>query len=131
MPIKSLEELKKIRDEHVRKVKLRDNGEADENTVEVLVGMATCGIAAGSRDVLNELVSVVSEKAIDHVKVIQVGCMGYCHSEPTVQINMPGKEPIIYGNVDKAFVKEIVEKHILGGEILDDHVLIKTFNSAL
>lgn len=131
MPIKSLEELKKIRDEHVRKVKLRDNGEADENTVEVLVGMATCGIAAGSRDVLNELVSVVSEKGIDHVKVIQVGCMGYCHSEPTVQINMPGKEPIIYGNVDKAFVKEIVEKHILGGEILDDHVLIKTFNSAL
>ncbi len=131
MPIKSLEELKKIRDEHVRKVKLRDNGEADESTVEVLVGMATCGIAAGSRDVLNELVSVVSEKAIDHVKVIQVGCMGYCHSEPTVQINMPGKEPIIYGNVDKAFVKEIVEKHILGGEILDDHVLIKTFNSAL
>lgn len=131
MPIKSLEELKKLREEHVKKVKLRGTGESDEATIEILVGMATCGIAAGSRDVLNELVSVIATKDIDHVKVIQVGCMGYCHSEPTVQINMPGKEPVIYGKVDKAFVTDIVEKHIIGGEILDDHVLIKTFNSAL
>lgn len=131
MPIKSLEELKKIREEHVKKVKLRGTGESEDNTVEILVGMATCGIAAGSRDVLNELVSIINEKDIENVKVIQVGCMGYCHSEPTVQINEPGKEPVIYGKVDKTFVKEIVEKHIIGGEILDDHVLIKTFNSAL
>ena len=67
----------------------------------------------------------------DHIKVVQVGCMGYCHSEPTVQINMPGREPLIYGNVDKAFVIDILEKHIQAGQILDDHVLIKTFNSAL
>lgn len=131
MPIKSLEELKKIRDEHVKKVKLRGTGESDDNTIEVLVGMATCGIAAGSRDVLNALVSVINEKDIDNVKIVQVGCMGYCHSEPTVQVNVPGKEPVIYGNVDVKFVDDIVEGHILGGTILDDHVLIKTFDSAL
>jgi NADP-reducing hydrogenase subunit HndB len=80
---------------------------------------------------LNELVDLVSEKGLDNIKVIQVGCMGYCHSEPTVQINMPGKEPIIYGNVKGDVVKKLIDQHILGGEILDDLVLIKTFNSAL
>lgn len=131
MSVKSLEELKRIRDEHIKKVKLRESGESDEKTIEILVGMATCGIAAGSREVLNELVKQISEKGIDHIKVVQVGCMGYCHSEPTVQINMSGHEPTIYGNVDKAFVVDILEKHISLGEILDDHVLIKTYHSAL
>ncbi len=131
MSVKSLEELKKIREDHMKKVKLRETGDSDEPTIEILVGMATCGIAAGSREVLNELVTQISNKGIDHIKVVQVGCMGYCHSEPTVQINMPGKEPMIYGNVDKAFVNDILEKHILAGQILDDHVLIKTYNSAL
>lgn len=131
MSVKSLEELKKIRENHMKKVKLRETGDSDEPTIEILVGMATCGIAAGSREVLNELVTQISNKGIDHIKVVQVGCMGYCHSEPTVQINMPGKEPMIYGNVDKAFVNDILEKHILAGQILDDHVLIKTYNSAL
>lgn len=131
MSVKSLEELKKIREDHMKKVKLRETGDSDEPTIEILVGMATCGIAAGSREVLNELVTQISNRGIDHIKVVQVGCMGYCHSEPTVQINMPGKEPMIYGNVDKAFVNDILEKHILAGQILDDHVLIKTYNSAL
>ncbi len=131
MSVKSLEELKKIREDHMKKVKLRETGDSDEPTIEILVGMATCGIAAGSREVLNELVTQISNKGIDHIKVVQVGCMGYCHSEPTVQINMPGKEPMIYGNVDKAFVNDILEKHVLAGQILDDHVLIKTYNSAL
>jgi len=80
---------------------------------------------------MNELVTQITENGIDHIKVVQVGCMGYCHSEPTVQINMPGHEPTIYGNVDKAFVADILNKHIKTGEILDDHVLIKTYHSAL
>lgn len=131
MSVKSLEELKKIREDHIKKVKLRETGESEDQTIEILVGMATCGIAAGSREVMNELVTQITEKDIDHIKVVQVGCMGYCHSEPTVQINMPGHEPTIYGNVDKAFVADILNKHIKNGEILDDHVLIKTYHSAL
>lgn len=131
MPIKSLDELKKIRDNQIKKVKLRESGDSEDQTIEILVGMATCGIAAGSREVLNELVSIISAESIDHIKVVQVGCMGYCHSEPTVQVNVPGKQPIIYGNVDKATAKDIIEKYIKQGIIIDDHVLIKTFNSAL
>jgi len=131
MSVKSLEELKKIREDHIKKVKLRETGESEDQTIEILVGMATCGIAAGSREVMNELVTQLTENNIDHIKVIQVGCMGYCHSEPTVQINMPGHEPTIYGNVDKAFVADILNKHIKNGEILDDHVLIKTYHNAL
>jgi len=131
MGVKTLEELRKIREDQIKKVKLRESGQSDDETIEILVGMATCGIAAGSRDVLNELVSLITQKGIDHIKVVQVGCMGYCHSEPTVQINMPGHEPTIYGNVDKAFVSEIIDRHVVNGEILDDHVLIKTYNSAL
>jgi NADP-reducing hydrogenase subunit HndB len=131
MSVKSLEELKKIREDHIKKVKLRETGESEDQTIEILVGMATCGIAAGSREVMNELVTQITENGIDHIKVVQVGCMGYCHSEPTVQINMPGHEPTIYGNVDKAFVADILNKHIKNGEILDDHVLIKTYHSAL
>ena len=131
MSVKSLEELKKIREDHIKKVKLRETGESEDQTIEILVGMATCGLAAGSREVMNELVKQLTENNIDHIKVIQVGCMGYCHSEPTVQINMPGHEPTIYGNVDKAFVADILNKHIKNGEILDDHVLIKTYHNAL
>ncbi len=131
MPIKSLEELKAIRDDHLKKVKLRDSGESDDQQIEILIGMATCGIAAGAREVLNAFVDEINDSSQDNIKVIPVGCMGYCHSEPTVQINMPGKEPIIYGNIKPADVKVILEKHIAGGEILDDHVLIKTYNSAL
>lgn len=131
MPVKSLDELKKIREDQIKKVKLRESGESDDKTIEILVGMATCGIAAGSREVLNELVTQITNKGIDHIKVVQVGCMGYCHSEPTVQVNMPGHEPTIYGNVDKAFVSDILEQHIEKGKILDDHVLIKTYQSAL
>lgn len=131
MSVKSLEELKRIREDHIKKVKLRESGESEDQTIEILVGMATCGIAAGSREVMNELVAQITENGIDHIKVIQVGCMGYCHSEPTVQVNMPGHEPTIYGNVDKAFVADILNKHIKNGEILDDHVLIKTYHNAL
>lgn len=131
MSVKSLEELKKIREDHIKKVKLRETGESEDQTIEILVGMATCGIAAGSREVMNELITQLTENNLDHIKVIQVGCMGYCHSEPTVQINMPGHEPTIYGNVDKAFVADILNKHIKNGEILDDHVLIKTYHNAL
>ncbi|MBM7562040.1 (2Fe-2S) ferredoxin domain-containing protein [Fusibacter tunisiensis] len=131
MPVKSLEELKKIREAHIKKVKLRASGESADQTIEILVGMATCGIAAGSRDVLNAFIDLIDEKSLTDIKVIQVGCMGYCHSEPTVQVNIPGKEPIIYGNVKGDVVEIILDEHIQNGNILDNYVLIKTFNSAL
>ncbi|MCT4633345.1 MAG: (2Fe-2S) ferredoxin domain-containing protein [Firmicutes bacterium] len=130
MPVKSLDELKKIREESLRKVNLRETGENAGETIELLVGMATCGIAAGARETLSALIDEISKKDLDNVKVVQVGCLGYCHSEPTVQVNIPGKEPILYGNVDMEKAREIIEKHVIGGNLLEDSILINTFSKA-
>lgn len=130
MPVKSLEELKKIREESLRKVNLRETGEDAGEVVELLVGMATCGIAAGARETLSALLDEISAKELENVRVIQVGCLGYCHSEPTVQVNIPGKEPILYGNVNVEKAKEIIDKHVIGGNLLEDSILINTFSKA-
>jgi NADP-reducing hydrogenase subunit HndB len=130
MKIKSLDELKKLRDESVKKVNLRETGEDAGETIELLVGMATCGIAAGARETLKALMDEVTEKGLSNVKLIQVGCLGFCHSEPTVQLNMPGQEPILYGNVDAIVAKKIVDNHIINGKMIDNHILIKSFDKA-
>lgn len=129
MPVKSLDELLKIRENSKKKVNLRESGGGGEE-VELLVGMATCGIAAGARETLSALLDEIDQRELSDVKVIQVGCLGYCHSEPTVQVNVPGEEPVIYGNVDDARAREIIEKHVIGKDLLDDAILIKTFNKA-
>lgn len=130
MKIKSLDELKRIREESVKKVNLRETGEDAGNTIELLVGMATCGIAAGARETLKALMDEVKEKDLQNVKLVQVGCLGFCHSEPTVQLNMPGQEPILYGNVDEETAKKIVDDHIINGKMVDNHILIKSFDKA-
>jgi len=125
MSIKSLEELRKLREETKGKVSLRKEGEGE--CIELMVGMATCGIAAGARTTLNALLDEIQNKNIDNVKIIQVGCLGYCHSEPIVQVNEPGKESIIYGNVDDKRAREIINKHIINHELIDDAIIIETY----
>ncbi len=129
MPVKSLDELLKIRENSKKKVNLRESGGGGEE-IELLVGMATCGIAAGARETLSALLDEINKRELGDVKVIQVGCLGYCHSEPTVQVNVPGEEPVIYGNVDDTRAREIIEKHVIEKDLLDDAILIKTFNKA-
>lgn len=130
MPIKSLDELKKIREASIKKVNLRESGENGEDVVELMVGMATCGIAAGARETLNAILDEIEAKGLSNIRVVQVGCMGYCHSEPTVQVNVPGNEPILYGNVNETVAKDIIDKHIGNGELLDENILIRTFEKA-
>ncbi|KXG74093.1 (2Fe-2S) ferredoxin domain-containing protein [Thermotalea metallivorans] len=130
MKIKSLEELRKIRQESLEKIKLREHGETVENRIEILVGMATCGISSGARETLNAFVDEIAKEKLDNVKVIPVGCIGYCHAEPTVQVNMPGKKPVFYGNVKKNRVHEILEKHIKGGEPVESLILPVDFERA-
>lgn len=130
MKIKSLEELRKIRQESLERIKLREHGETIENRIEILVGMATCGISSGARETLNAFVDEIAKEKLDNVKVIPVGCIGYCHAEPTVQVNMPGKKPVLYGNVKKNRVHEIIEKHIKGGEPVESLVLHVDFERA-
>lgn len=129
MKIKSLEELKKIREESKGGVNLR-HGEATGEKIEVLVGMATCGISSGARETLNAFVEEISQEKLDNVKVVPVGCIGYCHSEPTVQVNVPGQKPVLYGNITEDKVHAIVEKHIKEGKPLLNLTLDVNFERA-
>ena len=130
MKIKSLDELQKIREEYQQKVSLRRSGEGTGDKVEILIGMATCGISSGARETLNSFVEELKNQGMDNVRVVTVGCIGYCHSEPTVQINMPGRAPVLYGNVKKEKVRDIVEKHIKGGKPVENLMIEANFERA-
>ncbi len=130
MGIKSLEDLKRIREESLKKVNLRETAKEGEEVFEIMVGMATCGIAAGARVTLESLLDEISKQNLENIRVVQVGCLGYCHSEPLVQINQPGKEPVLYGNVNDQKARDIINKHILNNELLDDSIINISFDKA-
>ena len=130
MSIKSMDELRKIREEHKNKVSLRQTGDNSEEKIEILIGMATCGISSGARETLNAFIEEINNQGLENIKVITVGCIGYCHSEPTVQVNMPGQKPVLYGNVKKDKVPGIINSHIKGGQPLDELVLKVDFERA-
>ncbi|KAB3530471.1 (2Fe-2S) ferredoxin domain-containing protein [Alkaliphilus pronyensis] len=117
MKIKSLDQLKKIREESMGRVNLR-HGEAKGDFIEILVGMGTCGISSGARETLNAFVKEIEKEKLENVKVVSVGCIGYCHSEPTVQVNIPGHKPVFYGNITEDKVSSIVKSHIIKGEVV-------------
>ena len=116
--ITSLADLKKIKDQVQSKLRLRENSDAAENLVQIKVGMATCGIASGAKDIMTFLIEETEHLAIDAV-ISQTGCMGYCYAEPTIEVTLPGKEPVVFGHVDKAKAREIIDKYIIKGEMVD------------
>jgi NADP-reducing hydrogenase subunit HndB len=116
--IKSLADLKKLQSEVQSKIKLRENSESPENLVQIKVSMATCGIASGAKDTMNYMIEELDHQGIDAV-VTQTGCMGYCYAEPTIELTIPGKEPVVYGFVNKTKAQEIIEKHIKLNEMVD------------
>ena len=119
----TLDELRKLRESKKTDIQRR---EAEGKEIHVIVGMGTCGIAAGAKGTLDAFITALDEnKLVDKVMVRQTGCMGLCHSEPTVEVISPGMPNVIYGTVDAATAKEIVTKHILGHELLDNHILNK------
>ena len=130
MAIKSLEELRALRDSLKNSVDLREKGESVEGITEVLIGMGTSGIATGARDTLNALLEVLENKKLDNVKVIAVGDLGQSILEPTVQINIPGREPVIYGKMTSDKVEELVQKVIVENGHLDEDLVIPTFVKA-
>ena len=115
----TLSDLKKLRDQKTAEMNPRDTA---NKTAQIIVGMGTCGIAAGAKETFGALVDTLAEKNLTNVLVRQTGCMGLCHSEPTVEVVVPGMPAVIYGNVDVATAKEIVEKHVIGHQLLDAHI---------
>jgi NADP-reducing hydrogenase subunit HndB len=116
--IRSLADLKKIRDEKNKGVELRKRGEDADKLVQVKVAMATCGIASGAKETMEFLADSLEKRGVEAV-VTQTGCMGYCYAEPTIEVTLPGKDPIVFGNVNIKKADEIIEKYIKGGELVD------------
>ena len=111
--MKTLEELSAIRDRMKGKVALRE-GSSD---VRIVVGMATCGIAAGARPVLNTFVEEVNNAGMTgDVTVTQTGCIGICQYEPVVEVYKAGEEKVTYVKMTSEKAKEVMEKHIKGGK---------------
>lgn len=118
--MKSLAELAAIREKMQNKVILRE-GTA---TTRVVVGMATCGIAAGARPVLNAFADGVNQNHLmDKVTVTQTGCIGICQYEPVAEVFEEGKEKVTYVKLDAQKVAEIVEKHLLGGQVVTEYTI--------
>lgn len=116
--IKSLADLKKKRDELKSTMSLRENGNNAENLVQVKVAMATCGIAAGAKEVMEVIISECKKRSIPAV-VTQTGCMGYCYAEPTIEVTKPGHDPIVFGYVTPKKAEDIVDKYIINNELVD------------
>ncbi len=117
--IKSLEELMQIKKNVQDKVELREKGDNIENLIQVRVAMATCGIAAGAREIMDYMVQESYRQGLDNVVVTQSGCMGYCYAEPTLEVTLPGEEPVVFGDVTEEKAKEIIEKYLKNGELVD------------
>ncbi len=117
--IKSLEELMKIKADVQNKVDLREKGENIENLIQVRVAMATCGIAAGAREIMDFIIEDTHKEGIENVVVTQTGCMGYCYAEPTIEVTLPGKEPVVFGDVTEEKAKEIIDKYMKNGDLVD------------
>lgn len=130
MAIKSLEELRALRASLKESIDLREKGESTSGIIEVLIGMGTCGIAAGARDTFNELLNVIEKKELQNIRVISVGCLGQCTLEPTVQVNIPGQQPVIYGKITEQRVSELVDKVIIQKGHLEENLVIPTFTKA-
>ena len=118
--MKSLAELQAIRDKMKSKVVIREGS----GQIRVVVGMATCGIAAGARPVLNAFVEAVNaENLTDTVTVSQTGCIGICQYEPVVEILEAGKEKVTYVKMTPEKVKAVVEKHLKGGNVVSEFTI--------
>ena len=119
--MKSLEELKAIRDRMKNQVELRAE---DSDSIRVVVGMATCGIAAGARPVLTAFSNLVQEKGLHNVMVTQTGCIGMCAYEPIVEVLAPGKEKVTYVKMTPEKAKEVFEQHLGGGKVVTKYTVL-------
>ena len=124
--MKSLAELSAIREKMKNQVASRAN---DLDGTKIIVGMATCGIAAGARPVLNAFVEAVAESKIENVTVAQTGCIGICQYEPVVEVVEPGKEKVTYVKMTPEKVEKVLKEHIKGGKIVQEYTVTNAQNA--
>lgn len=118
--MKSLEELAAIRDKMKQTVSTR---EAGHDSKRVVVGMATCGIAAGARPVLNEFVKMIAEENLTDVRVSQTGCIGICQYEPVAEVYVGDEQKVTYVKLTPEKADRIVAQHLKGGKIVTEYTI--------
>lgn len=118
--MKSLAELQALRDEMKGKIGVRHD---NDSHVRIVVGMATCGIAAGARPVLQAFTDEVAKRSLSDVSVQQTGCIGICQFEPVVEVYMPGQEKVTYVKVTPGMVPNIVANHIVNGSPVAEYTI--------
>ncbi len=117
--MKSLEELAKIREEALKKVDIRH----DREGTRIVVGMATCGIAAGARPVLMALVEEVKKRNLQETIVSQTGCIGVCRLEPIIEVYRPGQEKVTYVEMNAEKAKRVIFEHIVNGTVINEYTI--------
>lgn len=115
----TLEGLRELRNEKKRALSKRD---IEGKDAQIVVGMGTCGIAAGAKDALDSFIKAIDDNNLDNVAVTQTGCMGLCYVEPTVEVIVSGMPNVIYGNVDASIAERIVKEHVMHKKMVSEHV---------
>lgn len=118
----TLEDLRKLREEKKKVLERRD---VSENDMAIIIGMGTCGIAAGAKRSLDAFLDEIEKKGLKHITVKQTGCMGLCYVEPTVEIKVPGMPDTIYGKVDEEVARKIVNEHLMQKRLVSNHIFDK------
>lgn len=118
--MKSLEELKALRDKVRDSIGIRED---DTGNIRVVVGMATCGIAAGARPVLTAFTEEIAKRKLTNVTITQTGCIGICQYEPVVEILEPGKEKVTYVKMTSEKAAQVVANHLVNGNIMTEYTI--------
>lgn len=117
--VKTLEDLKRLREEALEKRQAR----VTSGRAQIVVGMGTCGIAAGARDTMKAILQVIEEEGLSGIIVTQTGCVGLCEWEPIVEVTVGGSPKVMYGKVSADKAREIMKKHVLGGKVVPELVI--------
>jgi len=117
--MKSLEELRAIREKTINRVTIR----TDRDSTRIVVGMATCGIAAGARPVLNAIAEEIAKRNLASVSVSQTGCIGVCRFEPIVEVYVPGSEKVTYVNMTAEKALKVISEHVVNGRVVSEYTI--------
>ena len=117
--IKSLDDLKKIKEEALAKRKITETSGA----TQVIIGMGTCGIAAGARETMKAVLDFIEDKNLPNIIVTQTGCIGLCEQEPIMQVVSGEQQKVTYGKVNGEVARKVMQEHVLDGRVVENHVI--------
>ncbi len=119
--MKNVEELKKMREQVKKDLRLRSG----KHRIKIVVGMGSCGIAAGARDVMNEFVTLIENSKRSDIIVTASGCFGFCAQEPMIHVYVEENRPITYRNVDLEAARLIFDEHVLNNKVVEQYLFSK------